>query len=196
MTRTYLPALLALLTLAAPTSAPLAQISSKGGLEGGEIETCAARAGGSRMRSNNCQNTDSRSTTTRTEHEVTFNIELPAPDGPQCEASVLTEYSQRDTLAHIIGTISIASCPAGTTGAFTLVARVKDEAGEIKPLEFKETWQRDDAQDHAFDSDYPIGENVELVSVRVRNLTCTCAAVEPAVLETTPPAAESPLEEL
>jgi len=195
MSRTYLPALLALLTLAAPTSTPLAQTSSQGGFERGEIESCAARAGGSRMRSNNCEN-DSRSTTLRTEHELTINVELPKADGPQCEASALTEYSQRDTLAHIMGTISVASCPAGTTGAFTLAARVKDGAGEIKSIEFKEAWQRDDAQDHTFNSDYPIGENVELVSVRVRNLTCTCAAAEPAVLETAPPAAESPLQEL
>ena len=34
--------------------------------------------------------------------------------------------------------------------------------------------ERADAEDHIFGSDYPIGDNVLLESVRVRNLTCTC----------------------
>ena len=87
----------------------------------------------------------------------------------------LTEFQQRNNVARVSGTVSISSCPAGTTGTFTLVARVRDDAGEIKPIEFNETWQRADAADHSFNTDYPIGENVELMSVRVRGLTCTCA---------------------
>lgn len=100
------------------------------------------------------------------------------PTGPQCEATTLTEYSQRNNLANVSGTVSISNCPGGTTGGFTLVARVRDDAGETRPIEFMETWQRADAQDHLFNADYPIGDNVFLVSVRVRDLTCTCA--EPA----------------
>jgi hypothetical protein len=95
--------------------------------------------------------------------------------GPQCEASTLTEFEQRNNIARVSGTVSISSCPAGTTGSLTVVARVRDDAGETTPIEFKETWQRADAQDHLFKADYPIGENVFLQSVRVRDLTCTCA---------------------
>jgi hypothetical protein len=95
--------------------------------------------------------------------------------GPQCEASTLTEFEQRNNVARVSGTVSISSCPAGTTGSFTLVAQVRDDAGAIMPLEFNETWQRADAQDHIFESTYPIGEDVFLQSVRVRNLECTCA---------------------
>ena len=84
-------------------------------------------------------------------------------------------------MARVTGTVSIANCSAGTVGNFTLVARVRDESGEIKPVEFSEAWQRADAQDHAFIGDYPIGDNVELMDVRVRGLTCTCADVPPAV---------------
>jgi hypothetical protein len=98
--------------------------------------------------------------------------------GPRCEASTLTEFQQRNNLARVSGTVSISMCPAGTTGAFTLVARIRDDAGEIRPIEFNETWQRADDADYVFNADYPIGDNVELVSVRVRGLTCTCA--EPA----------------
>jgi hypothetical protein len=97
------------------------------------------------------------------------------PSGPQCEATTLTEYFQQGNMARVSGRVSIAACPAGTTGSYNLVARVRDESGEIKPLEFSETWQRDDAGDVAFNNDYPIGDDVELVSVRVRGLKCTCA---------------------
>ena len=101
------------------------------------------------------------------------------PSGPLCETTTLTEYFQRGNVARVSGTISIAGCPAGTTGGYDLVARVRDESGEIKPIEFSETWQRDDAGGVAFNADYPIGENVELVSARVRNLKCTCADAAP-----------------
>jgi len=67
-----------------------------------------------------------------------------------------------------------SACPAGTTGKFALVARVRDEAGASTPIEFTEMWQSPDAQDYIFFADYPIGDNVFLESVRVRNLSCTC----------------------
>jgi hypothetical protein len=123
-------------------------------------------------------------TTAPTEQALTVVIEeTPAqPSGPQCEATTLTEYFQRNTMAHVEGTVSVANCSAGTAGSFTLVARVRDENGEIKPIEFSETWQREDAQDHPFNSDYPIGQNVELMNVRVRGLKCTCAEPVQAAL--------------
>ena len=95
-------------------------------------------------------------------------------EAEQCEASTYTEYQQLNNVAQISGTVSVSMCPAGTTGSFTLVANVKNEAGAITPIEFSETWQRADTQDHVFDSNYPIGDNADLMSVRVRNLTCTC----------------------
>ena len=147
------------------------------------------------MRSNNCEN-DAASNTVRAEHEINVKLELP-PSGPQCEASALTEYYQRDTTALVRGTVSIPNCPAGTTGSLTLVARVRGEDGEVKPLEFSETWLRDDGQDHVFNSTFPVGANVELVSVRVRGLACTCApAPAPAALEAPLEKTKSPLEEL
>ena len=120
-----------------------------------------------------------RGSTVATEAALAVVLEEPAatanPTGPQCEATTLTEYQQRNNIARITGTVSVAGCPLGTIGSFTLVARVKDDNGEIKPIELNETWQRTDAQDHSFNSDYPIGDSVELMNVRVRNLKCTCA---------------------
>jgi hypothetical protein len=99
------------------------------------------------------------------------------PSGPQCEATTLTEYQQRNNVARVTGTVSLAACPAGTAGTFTLAVRVRDDSGESRTIEFAEAWQREDTEDHTFNTDYPIGDNVELMSVRVRNLKCTCADV-------------------
>ena len=105
-------------------------------------------------------------------------IRIPIPSftlkGPQCEASTYTEYEQHGNVARVTGTVSISACPAGTAGKFALVARVRDDAGAVTPIEFSEMWQSDDAQDYVFFADYPIGDDVFLESVRIRNLTCSC----------------------
>jgi hypothetical protein len=107
---------------------------------------------------------------------ATIRIPVPSftPKGPQCEASTYTEYEQVGNIARVTGTVSISACPAGTAGRFALVARVRDDAGASTPIEFSEMWTSPDAQDYVFYADYPIGDNVLLESVRVRNLTCTC----------------------
>jgi hypothetical protein len=107
---------------------------------------------------------------------ATIRIPIPvfALKGQRCEASTYTEYEQLGSVARVTGTVSVSACPAGTTGKFAVVARVRDEAGATTPIEFSEMWQSPDAQDYTFYADYPIGDNVFLESVRVRNLTCTC----------------------
>jgi hypothetical protein len=107
-------------------------------------------------------------------------IRIPMPvvtllKGLQCEARTWTEYEQVGNVARVTGKVSTSACPAGTTGKFALVARVRDDAGAITPIEFIEMWQSADAEDYIFYADYPIGDDVSLVGLRVRNLTCTCA---------------------
>jgi hypothetical protein len=191
MSRIHVTALLALSALAVPASTPFAQTTQQQGtVNGGKAETCYARAGGSRMRANNCE--PERARTVRNEAEVTVRVEVGGSRKPQCQANALTEYFQQGTMARVNGTVNISACPAGTTGAFTLVARIKDDSGEVQPLEFKQTWEHDEPQALKFSGDYPLGDKVELVSMRVRNLTCTCVepAVEAAAVETA--AAETP----
>ena len=107
--------------------------------------------------------------------------EAQLADALQCAATTVTEYSQQASVAHVTGSISILSCPAGSEGTFDVVALVKDESGASKPLEFHEAWQRHEAGDAPFAGEYPIGDNVELVNVRIHDLLCTCAAApEPA----------------
>jgi hypothetical protein len=202
MSRIHVTALLAVSTLVLPVSIACAQqifgsggtatTATQGNATGKDVPQCQGAPGGSRMRNRNSAECDAvaaaEATTVKTEQQLNVTLELPAPEALQCEATTLTQYSQRNTVARVTGSVSISNCPAGSAGTFDVVARVKEESGETKPIEFAEKWQRDDAGDAQFTSDYPIGENVELVNVRVRNLKCTCAEVpEVAATETTPP---------
>ena len=207
MTRIRITALLALSTLAitaisiAPTSIANAQqifsgggtapTSSQGSATGENIPQCQAAPGGSRMRKRDqgdCAGVG-EATAVRTEQQLNIKLEVPQPEVLQCDASTRTEYQQRNNVARVTGSVSIANCPGGSAGTFDVVARVRDDSGEIKPIEFAEKWQRDDKGDSPFTGDYPIGENVELMNVRIRNLKCTCAEAPeaaPAAATTTP----------
>jgi type 1 fimbria pilin len=182
MSRIHIIALLALSALALPTSTAFAQAIFGPGMtpqtgrsnpgrvtEGKDVETCQAAAGGSRVRAN-CE---IETTTVRAEQEIKLSFEIPALISTQCSATTTTEYMQVNTLARINSKLEIADCTAAS-GAFTVAVRIRDDSGEEKPLEFNETWQRSDDQDVIFTADYPIGDNVELRSVRVRGLSCTC----------------------
>jgi hypothetical protein len=112
--------------------------------------------------------------TATTEQELTVRLEIPELPSAQCEATAATQYQQRNTIARVDTTLAVAGC-AAASGKLTVVARIRDEAGEVKSLEFAETWQRGAGDEVKLTADYPIGENVDLVNVRVRGLTCTCA---------------------
>jgi hypothetical protein len=122
-------------------------------------------------------------TAVRTEQQLNVTLELPEPQALQCEATTTTRYTQRNNVARVTGAVNVSNCPAGSAGTFDVVARVKDESGEVKPIEFPEKWQRVDKGEAQFAGDYPIGDNVELVNIRVRNLKCTCAETEAAAPE-------------
>ena len=182
MSRTHVAALLALSAFAFPASTVLAQRifappeppprAQPGAVnERDSVTVCGTSGGGTRIRESNCQ---FETTTLRTEMELKLSIEIPAIPSAQCAATTTTEYQQRNTAAHVDGTLEILDC-AAAAGTFKVAVRVKDDAGEEKALEFDEVWQRNDDQDVSFTYDYPIGEGAELVSVRVRGLTCTCA---------------------
>jgi hypothetical protein len=183
MSRNNLTALLALSVLALPASAQVIFAPGMGagadrGVQGrvterDDIYTCQAAPGGSRVR----ENCETETTTLKLEREMRIAFKLNAPPAPlQCGASTTTRYQQRDTIARVSGTLEIHDC-AAASGTFTVDVRVKDDSGVEKPLEFRQTWQRSDDQDVAFTADYPIGENVDLVSVSLRGLTCTCTGL-------------------
>ena len=201
MSRIHVTTLLALSTLAiAPISIADAQqifgaggtasTANQGSATGENVPQCQAAPGGSRMRKRDqagCEGV-AEPATVRTEQQITVSLDVPQPEVVQCEATTQTEYQQRNNVARVNGSVTIVNCPAGSAGTFDVVARVRDESGETKPIEFAEKWQRDDAGDSPFAGDYPIGENVELLGVRIRNLKCTCAeGPEAAPAGTAPP---------
>jgi hypothetical protein len=173
MTRIRVIPLLALSTFALLTASAFAQprINPGGVPDGNVIQNCQTSGGASRTR----RNCDVETETKTTRSEIALPpIELAPLPSAQCEAAATTEYMQVKSTARVTSSLQLANCTAAS-GALTFSVRVRDESGEIKPLEFNETWQRSDDQDVKLKADYPIGENVELVSVRVRGLRCTCA---------------------
>ena len=106
--------------------------------------------------------------------EIPIEIELPAQTTTQCDATIGLEYTQRDTLVSVEGSIENGTC-AASGGDYTIVVSFRGETGELKTLEFGETWQRRDDQPVEFSTDYKIGENADLVGVRSRRLRCVCA---------------------
>lgn len=91
----------------------------------------------------------------------------------QCQAFYDIEYFQSNTMATLETTIENGVCGA-SQGSYGLTINVRDTSGELHTLEFEETWQRSDAQNITSSKEYPIGENVDLVSVRTRRARCTC----------------------
>jgi hypothetical protein len=153
-------------------------------LDNGEEHTmCQGAPGGSRVRPN-CE-PDTETVEFEQEFKLAFTLD-PLPTTLQCGATTTTEYQQLNTIARVTGTLEIRDC-AAASGEFTVAVRTKDDSCVEKPLEFLETWQRSDDQDVSFTNDYPIGDDVELVGVRLRGLTCTCAE---APQEELPPPAE------
>jgi len=108
-----------------------------------------------------------------TETEVKFTIDLPPPKTAQCAASIEIEYTQRDTLVSVEGTIHHTDC-AASHGEHRLTVNLRDQNRELKTLEFVDSWQRDDDQPVKFSVTKPIGDNVDLVSVKARSQLCTC----------------------
>jgi len=183
MSKLYVAALAALAALSFSASLAFAQtfVRSGGGgmsnraLEGrvteGDVYTCSAAPGGSRIRPN-CDVTEEIERLKQAEMK---RLMARPPPLAQCGASTTTESHQLDTIARVSGTLEIREC-AAAAGTLTVAVVVKEKSsGEEKPLEFTETWQRSDDRDVSFASDYAIGEDVELVDVHLSGLTCTCA---------------------
>jgi hypothetical protein len=97
-----------------------------------------------------------------------------APNALVCDAEIVLEFLQWDTVASVEAAITNADC-AASSGAFEIDARIRNENGELQTLSFSEAWHRDDDQPVSFNGEYPIGENVELIQMRASPVDCTCA---------------------
>ena len=108
-----------------------------------------------------------------TERELTRTFAVTAPDLRQCEVVIENEYYQRDTIVRLNSVITNEDC-AASNGEFDIELQLEDADGETQRLVFHESWQRGDDRAVEFMADYPIGDNVELVRLRSRALSCTC----------------------
>jgi hypothetical protein len=110
----------------------------------------------------------------RVETPITVTATLQPPKSSYCAATYDIKYTQKNTNVGVEGVIENKDC-AASDGEYKLLVRVRDETGEVKTLDFLESWSRMDDQPVKFGGDYPIGNNVDLVSVRTAQVRCTCA---------------------
>lgn len=144
-------------------------------------------------RDQSCQASGSRArascmparTVVTVERDMSFAIALPPTKLVQCAAVIAIEYTQRDTIARVAGSLAHRDCDA-SSGEYVVMARVRDASGTTHTLEFPVAWQRADAQPIAIDADYEIGADVDLLAVRTRQTRCTCADPPPAAAPTPP----------
>jgi len=124
-------------------------------------------------------------TTISAAKDVPIEIQATVKGGPSCEPAMAIEYEQRNTVERVEGTIENPSC-AACIGEYTIAVRIRDESGEFKMLEFPGKWQRADDKPVKFAADYPVGANVDVVSVRTKGVHCVCGPLEqPASTDTT-----------
>lgn len=97
-----------------------------------------------------------------------------APQTRRCHATLALQYLQHDDIATVSGVIENPDCDA-SAGEYTIVVRIQHQDGESESLQFGETWERLDDSPVHFAAEYPIGENVDLVTVHGRRLRCVCA---------------------
>jgi len=118
---------------------------------------------------------DGNTTRIRVDSDISIKLKvLPPPKTATCQAAVSISYEQRNTFAHVDGTLKNTMCTA-SSGNYQLSVTFSNATNEIKILEFNSAWQRSDNQDVKFSSDYEIGENVDLIRVRTRQASCICA---------------------
>jgi hypothetical protein len=116
--------------------------------------------------------------TLRGETPLSVTTMLNAPKNVYCAATYSVEYTQKDAKVGVAGVIENKDC-AASSGEYKVLVRVRDETGEVKALDFLGSWQRDDDEPVKFNEDYPIGNNVDLVNLRVVQVRCTCGEAPP-----------------
>jgi len=96
----------------------------------------------------------------------------------RCEATATFEYTQRGHEAHADFEIENPDC-AASSGDFEVELRIRTDGNDIpEKLRFSEPWQRDDDAPVMISKRYPIGDNADLLRVRIRKLSCECTAAD------------------
>jgi len=123
------------------------------------------------------------------EKKYIMKLDAPSPSRKYCQASIAIEYLQKNTSAIVDMTLENPDC-AASSGSYTTAIRIRDERNESQTIEFDETWQREDDQSLANRREYFIGDNVDLISVRIRKSKCECVEIPDEVGESKEPTPE------
>lgn len=94
-----------------------------------------------------------------------------------CAAKLSMQYWQKGSEAEVESTLSNADC-GPSAGEYRLLVRYRDGDGELHTDEYKESWRRSDAEPLVIRKLYPIGDDVDLVRVLSRGLSCYCVATD------------------
>ena len=94
-----------------------------------------------------------------------------------CNANLQMEYWQKGDTAEVTSTLLNPECGA-SSGDYTIQVRYRRDDGETLTDEYEETWAREDSEPIVTTRRYPIGDNVDLIRVRSRGLSCSCDASE------------------
>jgi len=107
------------------------------------------------------------------EIRYTMTIKTTPPARQRCSASLEFTFQQKNTVAAVDTTLVNPDCGA-SSGEYTFLVRFRDDSNEVHTLEYPVTWQRDDDLDLETHNEYSIGDNVDLVTVRSRSMSCFC----------------------
>lgn len=91
-----------------------------------------------------------------------------------CKANLQMEYWQKGHIAEVQSTLTNADC-AASSGDYTISVRYRNDDGEMHTDEYQETWERSDGEPITATKHYEIGDDVDLIRVRSRRLSCSCA---------------------
>ena len=106
----------------------------------------------------------------------TFEMRLEADSG-LCQAVASMDYFQRGAEAQVETRIHTDECgPASGSYVVRITVRGDDDE-EPRVLRFDETWERSDDAPVQSVRRYPIGDDVDLLRVKTRKLSCSCTEV-------------------
>jgi len=114
------------------------------------------------------------------EFSKTFEMKVEH-ESALCASTASVDYFQRGAEAELEATIDNHDC-AASSGEFVVEVTIRaDGTDASEKLKFPETWSRDDDSSVIVKRRYPIGDDTDLLRVKVRKMRCTCdEAEEPA----------------
>ena len=103
----------------------------------------------------------------------TFEVKLESNSG-MCQATAAVDYFQRGVEAQVDTSINTEDCDAAKGNYVVKLTIRTDKDKEAQVLNFEESWERTDDAPVESMRRYPIGNDVDLVRVKIRKLSCTC----------------------